>query len=609
MPFGAEVVESGGTRFHFWAPSVPAVRLCIEGEQSGEFPMIRGEAGWHLCSLDTAGPGTRYRFLLPDGMRVPDPASRCNPASVDGSSEVIDPCAFAWPDDGWRGRPWHEAILYELHVGTFSVAGDFAGVEARLDYLVELGVTALGIMPVAAFPGSRNWGYDGVLPYAPATAYGRPDDFKRLIAAAHARNLMVILDVVYNHFGPEGNYLHCYCPEFFNPARHTPWGAAINFDGAQNRTVRDFFIHNALYWLEEYRLDGLRLDAIHAIRDDSAPDIVEEIRDAVQNLAAAQGRHLHLLLENDRNQAHYLKSRRWRDGTEDGVAQWNDDLHHALHVIATGESDGYYADYADDPYMPLARCLVEGFAWQGESSLFRNGEKRGEPSRHLPPTAFISFLQSHDQVGNRARGERLCHLAATETLEAVTAVLLLAPQVPLLFMGEEFATRQPFLYFCDFGSELAQAVTAGRRNEFAAFARFADPDARAAIPDPNDAATYARCTLDWENLELPPQQRMHALYRRLLALRRKEIVPRLRGMQGGARSLRLGPRALRVQWTLGDGAQLTLTANLGADDLTGVLPAAGCRLFELPPPGRNGRTEDRLPRWSVIWQLTGEGEK
>lgn len=333
MPYGATPIEGGGVAFRLWAPSVPRVILHIEGSEPAEFPMIRYADGWHrrdVTTPGTAGPGTRYRFLLPDGLLVPDPASRRNPDDVHAASEVVDPAAFD-------------------------------------------------------FPGRRGWGYDGVLPFAPDATYGTPEDFKRLVAAAHARGLMIFLDVVYNHFGPDGNYLHAWCPEFFDATRQTPWGAAIDF---RRRPVRDFFIHNACYWLEEYRLDGLRLDAIHAIADDASPDIVEEIRAAVADLAAAQGRHLHLILENDKNQAHYLKSRRpW-----DGVAQWNDDIHHALHVIVTGETDGYYADYADDPHGHLTRCLTEGFAWQGEPSPFRGGEIRGEPSAHLPPGAFVNFL-------------------------------------------------------------------------------------------------------------------------------------------------------------------------------------------------------------------------
>lgn len=602
MPFGARLLQDS-VSFRLWAPSVPTVMLQIEDDPVGKFPMQRSEDGWHYLDLATARAGTRYRYLLPDGLLIPDPASRRNPDGVHGPSVVIDPCAHVWPDDGWEGRPWHETVIYELHTGTFSPSGGFAGVEARLDYLTDLGVTALEIMPVAAFPGHRNWGYDGVLPFAPDAAYGTPADFKRLIAAAHARGLMVFLDVVYNHFGPEGNYLHVYCPEFFDATHHTPWGAAINF---AHPVVRDFFRHNALYWLEEYRLDGLRLDATHTIKDECTPDIVEDIRDAVQKLAIAQGRHLHTILENDRNEAHYLNSRRWQDGGANGVAQWNDDIHHALHVIATSETDGYYAEYAADPFIPLARCLAEGFAWQGEPSAFRDNQPRGEPSADLPSTSFVSFLQTHDQIGNRAFGERLCHLADTEALEAVTAVLLLAPQIPQLFMGEEFAASQPFLFFCDFGPELAQAVTAGRRNEFATFARFADPAARDAIPDPNDTATQAHCVLDWNSLDSPPHKRMHFFYKLLLTLRRREIVPRLPDITGSPRVVRLGARALRVEWLLKGGGQLTLTANLGPDDKCGVMPAAGRSLFELPPLNANVRAEGRLPRWSVTWQLEGE---
>lgn len=606
MPFGATPLPAGGVRFRLWAPGLPAIMLRIEGDAPAEFPMTRGDGGWHALDLATAAPGTRYRFLLQNGenagLLVPDPASRCNPDDVHGSSAVVDPAAFSWPEteDRWHGRPWHEAAIYELHVGTFSPEGSFAGIERRLDHLVALGVTALEIMPVTDFPGRRNWGYDGVLPFAPDAGYGTPDDFKRLVAAAHARGLMVLLDVVYNHFGPDGNYLHCYCPEFFNPRHRTPWGAAINFDGPHNRTVRDFFIHNALFWIEEYRLDGLRLDAVHAIRDDSAPDIVEEIRDAVRALAQRQQRHVHLIIENDKNQAHYLEpaeTRRQRGG----VAQWNDDIHHALHVIATGETDGYYADYAADPHAHLLRCLAEGFAWQGEPSAFRGGARRGEPSARLPPGAFINFLQTHDQVGNRACGERLCQLAGPEPLAAVTALLLLAPQPPLLFMGEEFAAATPFLYFCDFAGnpDLARAVTAGRRREFAEFAQFADPAARERIPDPNDEGTFRASRLDWQCLGRPPHAAMLDRYRALLALRQREIAPRLPGMRSGAQAARLGRTAMRIAWTLGDGSLLTLTANLGPDTVAGVPPADGRLLHATPAAAVPGR----LPPWSVVWHL------
>lgn len=604
MPFGAAPIEGGGVAFRLWAPSVPQVILHIEGSEPAEFPMIRYADGWHrrdVTTPGTAGPGTRYRFLLPDGLLVPDPASRRNPDDVHAASEVVDPARFDWPDaeTDWRGRPWREAVIYELHVGTFSPTGDFAGVEARLDYLAELGVTALELMPVADFPGRRSWGYDGVLPFAPDATYGPPEEFKRLVAAAHTRGLMIFLDVVYNHFGPDGNYLHAACPEFFDKSQHTPWGAAIDF---RRREVRDFFIHNALYWLEEYRLDGLRLDAIHAIRDESVPDIVAEIRDAVADLAAAQVRHLHLILENDKNQAHYLapeKSRRRQDGT----AQWNDDIHHALHVIATGETDGYYADYAADPHGHLIRCLTEGFAWQGEPSPFRGGEGRGEPSAHLPPGAFVNFLQTHDQIGNRACGERLGQLAPAAAVEAATTLLLLAPQTPLLFMGEEFAAATPFLYFCDFAGELAQAVTEGRRREFAAFARFADPAERAHIPDPNDAATFRASRLDWACLDAATHAACHARVRHLLAVRRRELVPRLGDAPLPVQVARLGERhrSMRLVWTLADGSLLTLTANLSGATIDGVLPAWGRQLAgTLPAEAEQGES---LPPWTVFWHL------
>ncbi|MBU0750611.1 MAG: malto-oligosyltrehalose trehalohydrolase [Gammaproteobacteria bacterium] len=632
MPFGATPQDGGGVNFRLWAPGVTAVTLLLD--EVRELPMTAGNGGMFELTVAEAHAGSRYRFRLPDGLAVPDPASRFNPDDIHGPSMVVDPAAFDWPDADWRGRPWEEAVIYELHLGTFSPTGDFAGLEARLDYLAELGVTALEIMPVADFPGRRNWGYDGVLPFAPDAAYGRPEDFKQLVAAAHARGLMVFLDVVYNHFGPEGNYLHAYAPDFFNPAHHTPWGAAINFDGAGSRTVRDFFIHNALYWIEEYHLDGLRLDAIHAICDDGSPDIVEELGAAVLAGPGSQ-RHVHVILENDHNQAHYLdpaKSRRWRDGDSrirrqhgdgdsaarrhdgdggnggraDATAQWNDDIHHAFHVIATAETDGYYADYAAAPVAQLGRCLSGGFAFQADPSPFRDGEVRGEPSSHLPPAAFVDFLQTHDQIGNRAFGERLCHLAAPAALEAVTAVLLLAPQPPMLFMGEEFAAAQPFLFFCDFGPELAQAVTEGRRREFSRFARFADPAARERIPDPNAEATFATCVLDWDAIEQEPHRAMLDLHRRLLALRRQWLAPRLAGMGNGTPQLELlSERALSVRWRLGDGSRLALVANLGDATITAT-PASGTLLFATDNLDAAALAAGRLPPWSVAWHLQTE---
>jgi len=607
MPFGTTLTDDG-VLFRLWAPGVGAVALLLDDHEAQPMHAVEDDeqGGWYELNQPTAHAGSRYAFLLPDGLKVPDPASRFNPDDVHAPSEVIDPAAYAWADTDWRGRPWEEAVIYELHVGTFSPEGTFAGVEARLDYLVELGITALEIMPVADFPGQRNWGYDGVLQFAPDAAYGRPEDFKRLIDAAHARGLMVFLDVVYNHFGPEGNYLYAYARSFFNQRHVTPWGSAINFDDETSgaRTVRDFFIHNALYWLDEYHLDGLRLDAIHAICDDSSPDIVEEMATAIHQ-GPGKERQVHMILENDRNQAHYLE----RDATGrplQATAQWNDDSHHALHVLATGESDGYYVDYATKPAQILARCLSEGFVYQGDPSPFRNGELRGEPSAHLPPAAFINCLQTHDQIGNRAFGERLCHLASPAALEAVTAVLLLSPATPFLFMGEEFAAAQPFLFFCDFspfGAELANSITEGRRSEFACFARFADPAVRERIPDPNAASTFSASVLDWQTLNQAPHHRMLALYRELLALRKKWLIPRLSGMGNGAPQTTVySDTALDVTWQLADGNRLRLTANLGNETVQ-TAALTGIRLFATANLDQDALVSGRLPAWSTTWHL------
>jgi maltooligosyltrehalose trehalohydrolase len=607
MPYGAELTDDGTVRFRLWAPAARQVELCLHrGGDEQLIPLAHQEAGWYELITREAGAGDRYRFRIDGGMRVPDPASRFQPADVHDPSEIIDPAAFQWTDQDWRGRPWEETVLYELHTGTFTPAGTFRGIEDRLDYLADLGITAVELMPVSDFPGRRNWGYDGVLPFAPDSAYGRPEDLKHLIQAAHRKGLMVFLDVVYNHFGPEGNYLHVYAEPFFTERHHTPWGAGINFDGERSRDVRDFFIHNALYWLEEYHLDGLRLDAVHAIADDSRPDILQELAARVQ-AGPARGRHVHLVLENDHNAARYL------DRGDDGaprfyVAQWNDDAHHALHLLATGETDGYYEDYADAPLRHLGRVLTEGFAYQGDPSAYRQGERRGEPSGHLPLTAFVNLLQNHDQVGNRALGERIDRLARPDALRAVTAVLLLAPSPPLLFMGQELAAPEPFLFFCDFGEDLAQSVTEGRRREFARFERFSDPEAQRRIPDPNDPDTFEKSRLDWTSLERDPHRGWLALHRELLALRRREIVPRLAQLRGGQAGYEiLGERGLLARWRLGDDSRLTLLANLGegelaVDEKAANLPSAE-PLYAEPATLAAAGIPDRVPAWSVIWWL------
>lgn len=591
MPFGAEPLPDRGVRFRLWAPAAESVALVLSGDATR--PMRALEEGWWELVSEKAGPGSLYHFLIDDETMVPDPASRYQPQDVHGPSEVIDPLAFDWGDRPWRGRPWHETVIYELHVGAFAEGGGFPGIEAHLDHLARLGVTALELMPLADFPGARNWGYDGVFPFAPDAAYGRPGELKHLIRAAHRRGLQVFLDVVYNHFGPEGNYLHRYAPGFFSQTPGTPWGEAIDFDGPASSTVRRFFIHNALYWLEEYQLDGLRLDSVHTIHDRSKPDILEELATAVAEGPGSR-RRVHLMLENDNNAAHYLQC--------GYVAQWNDDFHHALHLLLTGEREGYYGDYAEHPLGDLGRCLAEGFAYQGEPSVYRNGRRRGEPSAGLPPTAFILFLQNHDQVGNRACGERLAELVPVAALRAATTLLLLAPSPPLLFMGEEWGTQRRFPYFCDFGPPLAQAVTEGRRNEFSDFAGFREPAARARIPDPEREETFAEARLQWHELKRSEARQWFDLYRRLLALRRREIMPRLQGIGGGAGTWReIGGQGLEVIWRLAGGGALVLRANLAPHPL----PAGsgrGRRLYATHPDS------DPLPPWYVAWSLSGEGE-
>ena len=509
-----------------------------------------------------AGQGARYRYRLADGLAVPDPASRAQDRDVHDPSLVVDPRAYRWQHPAWRGRRWQEAVLYELHAGSL---GGFAGVQAMLPDLARLGVTAVELMPVNDFPGQRNWGYDGVLPFAPDAAYGAPDELKALVDAAHGLGLMIFLDVVYNHFGPDGNYLAAYAPGFFRADVATPWGAAIDF---RRREVRRFFIENALYWLMEYRFDGLRFDAVHAIE---APDWLDELAAEVR-ATVEPGRHVHLVLEHDGNVADHLR--------RDFDAQWNDDAHHVLHVLLTGEADGYYADYAERPAERLARCLAEGFAYQGEPSAYRQGRRRGTPSADLAPTAFVLFLQNHDQVGNRPFGDRLVERVDAAALEAAIALQLLCPQIPLIFMGEEGGSRTPFLFFTDHHGELAKAVREGRRREFAAFAGFQDGETAESIPDPNALATFEGSCPVAEDAD------RRALYRKLLTLRAAALAPHL----AGARSIAAeasGPACVVARWRLGNGAVLALFSNLGRTACT-VDPPKGDLLFET----RAGASED-----------------
>ena len=566
MNWGARYAD-GMTRFRLWAPDRETVTLEIDGD--APVAMERDGEGWFEMERAVA-PGARYRFRLDPDLAVPDPASRGQSGGVHGWSVVSDPDAYRWRSGDWRGRAWEQLVIQEVHVGAL---GGFAGVAEALPAIAELGITAIELMPVNAFGGTRNWGYDGVLPYAPAESYGTPDALKALVDRAHELGVAVLLDVVYNHFGPDGNYLGAYAADFFDAEVDTPWGGSV---AVEREPVRRFFIDNALMWLDEYRFDGLRFDAVHAIADDAFLDtMATEIR------ATITDRPVHLVLENEGNDADRLAP-----GLYD--AQWNDDFHNVLHVLLTGETSAYYADFAERPVERLTRCLGEGFIYQGEGSPNHDGKPRGKPSAHLPPTAFVAFLQNHDQIGNRAMGERLTLLADPQKLRAATALLLLGPQIPLLFMGDETGSTSPFLFFTDFHDELADAVREGRRKEFAKFAAFADPEARKAIPDPNALATFERSRVEAG----PDAQRWRQLYRDLLAIRHREIVPRLDGaMPMGADTV--GGGAVVARWRMADDAVLTIALNLGDDSV--AFPAVDV-LFEDGDPGTPGSVRVGLDR-------------
>lgn len=540
---GAFPNDDGTVHFSLWAPDAKKITLKLGNGKT--HPLQQGNNGWFTATIE-GGPGITYSYVVNDNICVPDPASRAQVNDVHGDSCVVDQ-NYPWKTTNWHGRPWHESIIYELHVGLF---GGFANVEKFLPQLVALGITAIELMPVHEFPGTRNWGYDSILLFAPESSYGTPEQLKSLIDTAHELGLMVFLDVVYNHFGPDGNFLGQYAKSFFRDDIKTPWGAAIDF---RHQQVRDFFCENALMWVLDYRIDGLRFDAVHAIVEkDVLAELAERIRSSVPT-----NRYVHLILENEDNSASLL--------TQGFNAQWNDDGHNVLHHLLTNEDESYYANFSQWPTAKLARCLSDGFIYQGE--LTRHGHRRGEPSAHLPPTAFVFFLQNHDHVGNRAFGERLALLAAPDALKVAVALVLLSPMIPLLFMGEEWGSRQPFLFFTDHKQELAEAVREGRRNEFAEFSMFSEPETRAQIPDPNAFSTFLDCILDQSKNSSPEHLHWWNFYYELLQLRRTELTPRLPGTHSRG-VLILADRAISASWQMGDGALLRIYLNLSSTDVT-----------------------------------------
>jgi len=542
--------------------------------------MPRDDDGWYQMLSPTAHAGTRYQFRIDEDLIVPDPASFFQPDDVGAASEVID-TAMLRDSILYPGRPWADAVIYELHVGAFSEEGTYAGVESRLPYLRDLGITAIELMPLNDVPGRYNWGYDGVLLNAPNGRYGRPQDLKRLLQAAHALDIMVYLDVVYNHFGPQLNYLHSYAENFFTARHTTGWGPAINLEGYDGAFVRDFLIENALMWLRDYGFDGLRLDAVHALKDDSERHFLVELAETVRH--ELPGRRVHLMLENEANESRLLDRQQGLARHYD--AQWGDDFHNALHVLLTGENEGYYRAFADRPLEHVARSLTEGFAYQGESFPLHDAP-RGQPSAHLPPEATIFFAQNHDQIGNRAYGERLSKLVSHEKLGQALALVLLNPHIPMLFMGEEAAVETPFLFFADWSGEAADLTREGRRKEFAYFKAFSTPETRDSIPDPCDEQTFRASKLDWTNIDRSPVSlKFRGLTAQLLRIRREKIVPLIeagivsaeRGLLGD--SLRMG--GLDVRWRTGAGDMLQIVTNFAEQDLPMPRLVDGDTLWQL----------------------------
>jgi maltooligosyltrehalose trehalohydrolase len=596
MPFGAEVLGNGTVRFRLWAPSAKDVQIKLQHQNKTEIHRLTAQAkGWFEGVFSASGE-TMYSYII-DGRRdVPDPASRFQPDDVHGASAVVNPQAWVWSDGDWYGRPWHEAVIYELHVGTFTPEGSFDAAMAKLPYLRDLGITAVELMPVADFPGRWDWGYNGVLPFAPDARYGEPDDLKRFVQAAHALGMMVFLDVVYNHFGPEGNYLHLYAPEFFSKKHGTPWGMGFNFDGPHSEAVREFFIHNALYWLEEYHFDGLRFDAVQAIVDSSDLHFLGELAETLRQ-GPGRTRHLHLMVENGANTAHYLR-RTPQQGAIWFDAQWNDDFCNVIEVLLGGEQGGFFAEYTQNPIENLGRSLAEGFVYQGELLRHQEGVRRGEPTDRLVPLAFVNFLENHDRVGNRPYANRLHQRVSPEALTLVTELLLLMPTVPMMFMGQEFAAPQPFPFFCDLEPLFAADTYRGRRREVAYINGIETALNETQVPDPTKPTTHACALLDWAVLQQPAHAAWLEFHRALLALRTCELVPLLAAMPAGkGRYTLLGGQGLDVVWTLDGGVRWRIQLNMGNEPIACKPVSAWVYASDR---AHNDVPQGRLPPWSLV---------
>ncbi len=564
MEIGARYAGDGETEFIVWAPLAEGLELMLP---SRVVPMQREQDGYWRAVAGDAPPGTEYLYRINGERERPDPASSFQPQGVHGPSQVLDHSSFRWEDDHWRGISLREMVIYEVHIGTFTPEGTFDAAAARVEELLDLGVNALEIMPVAQFPGERNWGYDGVYPFSVQNSYGGPEGLKRLVNECHRKGVAVVLDVVYNHLGHEGNYLQEYGP-YFTDRYLTPWGRAVNFDGAYSDGVRNFFIQNALHWFRNYHIDALRLDAVHAIFDMSARHFLAELSDRVRLFSRREGRPHLLIAESDLNDSRLIRPTNLCGHGIDAL--WCDDFHHSLHVLLTGEKDGYYVDFGGLDQM--VKALREGFVYTGEYSVFRK-RRHGNSSKDHPPERFVVFAQNHDQVGNRMLGERLSSLVCFESLKLAAGVVLCSPYVPLLFMGEEYGEEAPFPYFVSHSDQaLIEAVRQGRKEEFRSFRWKGEP------PDPQSVETFLRAKIHWEKRRTGRHRVLLHLYRALIRLRRDNPV--LSVLDRERMELRPfeaeGVIAMR-RWR--DGSQVLCIFNFSRSDrrLTGVLPAGRWR--------------------------------
>ena len=571
------IVDERGTTFRVWAPARQQVNLILEsGGTPTTRPLAPPEDGVFMATFRDVAPGTRYWYRLDGDGPFPDPASRYQPDSVWKASMVVDPATFRWSDAGWRGIPLRALVFYELHVGTFTPSGTFAEATERLPQLQDLGVTAVELMPVADFPGSRNWGYDGVAPFSPARCYGSPDDLRRLVDTAHGLGLAVFMDVVYNHLGPDGSFLPRFSPHYLTKRHKSPWGDSVNFDGDQSGHVRQFFLENALHWIHEYHMDGLRLDATHAIHDDGPRHFLAELTARVHE--SISDRHVHVIAEDHRNLARIVTPVVESGWGLDAV--WADDFHHQMRRLLAGDRDGYYRDFSGTTE-DLATTLRQGWFYTGQYSEHR-GKPRGTDPSGIAASRFVICLQNHDQVGNRARGERLHHQIDLATFRAASVVLLTAPHTPLLFMGQEWATSSPFLYFTDHAEPLGRLVTEGRRREFRHFASFSGDSALDDIPDPQAVETFLASRLDWTSRSVEPHAATLRFYTALLAMRKQDFCEEDADGAVAFTALAVNQTTLLMCRTSATGIRHLVVACLRDG---GIVDLGGCAVAEEPSGG------------------------